>query len=209
MRAVNLLPRETSSNKLAIDRGLVTCFAITVLVAALLAGGFFLEKAHASNERQRLAAAQAELVQAQNQQPTTNAPASAQLSIPAVLSQQQPWNVALDSAVSTRVAWDVLLQQLEYVVPDRVSLTSVSLGGAGATASGTITIGGNAFSADDVAVFLATLARVPKISQVNLVSNSTSVGAKVQNFQITAQMTLPAALTAPPPTDTTTTTTGG
>jgi Tfp pilus assembly protein PilN len=212
MRAVNLLPRQTSNKKVGIDRVLVAAVAFTVFVVAALAGGFFLEKAHAATARQRLAAAQAALAQVQSQQPSTHSPAPAQLQIPVVLSQQEPWHVALDAALSTRVAWDVLLRQLEYVVPDRVSLTNVTVGGAGASAgatSGTITLGGYAFSSDDLAIFLSTLARVPNVSQVTLVSTTTNAGSKVQTFQITAQMSLPAALTAPPATDTTTTTTGG
>src|SRR5690348_15929514 len=113
MRAVNLLPRETSNKKLGIDRALVAGVAFTALVAALLAGSFFLEKAHAATQRQRLAAAQAALAQAQSQQPTTHSPAPAHLQIPVVLSQQQPWHVALNAALATRVSWDVLLTQLE------------------------------------------------------------------------------------------------
>lgn len=209
MRAVNLLPRQaTPDEKLGLDAAVVTGVAVTVLVATIVAGGFFLARAHAATQRQRMAAAQAALTRVQSQQPSTHSPAPVMLQIPVVLSQEEPWHVALDAALSNRVSWDVLLQQLEYVVPDRVRLTNVTVGGAGAAAgatSGTITLGGYAFSSDDVAVFLSTLARVPKVSQVTLVSSTASAGSKVQNFQITAQMALPAALTAPPATDTTTT----
>jgi Tfp pilus assembly protein PilN len=208
MRAVNLLPRE-SSDAHGLDRVLAVAVGFTVLVAAILAGAFFLEKAHASNEKQRLANVQAELATAQSQQPITHSAAPAQLQIPVVLSQEEPWHVALHSAISTRVAWDVFLKQLEYVVPDRVSVTNVTLGSAGAGAgatSGTITLGGNAFSAQDVAVFLSTLARVPKISNVTLVSSTASAGKPIMTFQISAQMAIPAP-PAPPATDTTDTTT--
>jgi Tfp pilus assembly protein PilN len=130
-----------------------------------------------------------------------------------VLSQAQPWHVALDAALATRVSWDVLLEQLEYVVPDKVRITNVTLGSAGAAvsaSSGTLTLGGTAFSSQDVAIFLSTLARVPHLSQVTLVSSTANSGTSVMTFQITAQMSLPAALTAPvAPTDATTTTTGG
>jgi Tfp pilus assembly protein PilN len=213
MRAVNLLPRQTSDKKFGTDRAIGAGIAVTMIVAAILAGSFFLEKAHAANERQQLAAAQAALAQVQNQQPSTHSPVPARLQVPVVLSQQQPWHVALDAALATRVSWDVLLRQLEYVVPDRVSITNVTVGGSGASssaASGTITLGGSAFSSSDLAVFLSTLARVPNLSQVTLVSTTASTGTSVLTFQITAQMALPAALTAPPATDTTTTgTTGG
>ncbi len=209
MRAVNLLPRETSANKLGVDRTVVVGIAVTVFVAAILAGGFFLEKANAASARQRLADVQAALVQAQTQQPSAHSPGPNRLQIPVVLSQQEPWHVALDSALSTRVAWDAFLLQLEYAVPDKVTLTNITLGGAGVgagAASGAITLGGNAFSAHDVAVFLSTLARLPKVSQVSLVSHTITTGSKYGTFSITAQMTLPAALTTPPPTDTTATT---
>ncbi len=211
MRAVNLLPRETNKANLGADRALVVGIAVTVLIASILAGAFFLEQANAASARQRLAAAQAALAAAQSQTPSAHSPMPARLQVPVVLSQQVPWHLALTAALSTRVAWDVLLRQLEFAVPDKISLTSVTLGGAGATAgatSGTITLGGSAFSSDDVAVFISTLQRLPNVSQVNLVSNTTNTGSKVQTFSISAQMNLPAALTAPPVTDTTTTTGG-
>ena len=212
MRAVNLLPRDTSSNSLGFDRAIAVGIAITVFVAAILAGGFFLERADAASARQRLADAQAALTAAQTQQPTTPSSGPARLQIPVVLSQVEPWHVALDSAISTRVAWDNFLRQLEYGVPDRITLTSVTLGGTGdgaGTASGAIALTGSAFSAEEVAVFLSTLARLPKVSQVTLVSNATNAGSEVQNFSITAQLALPLALTAPPVTDGTSTTSTG
>ena len=210
MRAVNLLPREATSQKLGFDHTILVGMAFTLVVAAAVAGGFYVEKANAATERQRLVVAQAALTQAQSQQPSANSPAPALLQIPSVLSQEQPWRTALDSALATRVAWDVLLQQLEYVVPDRITLTTVSLGSAGATpgaVGGTVTLGGSAFSADDLATFLSTLARVPKLSQVTLLSSAVNKGTPVTTFQISAQMTVPAPPAAP--VAETSTTTGG
>jgi Tfp pilus assembly protein PilN len=211
MRAVNLLPRETSGRQFKIDRALVAAVAFTVVVVAALAGGFALEKAHASTERQRLAAVQAALAKAESQQPTTHSP-TAKLQVPVVLSQQQPWHVALAAALASRVAWDTLLSQLEYAVPDRVSLTNVAIGSAGSTAgaaSGTVTIGGNAFSTKDVADFLATLARIPHLTQVTLVSSTANPGTSTIIFQISAQLALPAPAGAPATGVTTTTTPTG
>jgi Tfp pilus assembly protein PilN len=210
MRAVNLLPRQTSARKLAVDRTLVVAVALTVLVATAVVGGFFLEKAQAATERQRMVTAQAALAKAQSQQPSSHSPAPARLTVPVVLSQEQPWHLALDAAISSRVAWDTLLRQLEYVVPSNITLTTVTLGssGGGTTpAGGLISLGGSAFSSKDLAVFLATLARVPNVTQVALVSSTTASGSKFLTFQITAQMTLPAP--PPAPGTSTTTTTGG
>jgi Tfp pilus assembly protein PilN len=214
MRAVNLLPHETGPQKLGFDYTILIAMASILVVAAAVAGGFYVEKVQAGNQRDHLAVVQAELAQAQIQDPSTNSPAPAQLQAPVVLSQQQPWHVALDAAISSRVAWDVLLQQLEYVVPDKVTLTTVSVGSADATtgtSGGAITIGGNAFSAADIGVFLSTLTRVPNLSQVTLVSSAVNGGTSVIAFQITAQMAVPSApaATSTDTTATTTTTTGG
>ncbi len=204
MRAVNLLPNQTSGKSVGFDRALAIAAAVTVVVVVAVAGGFFLEKANAGTASREAVAAQAALDQALSQQPTTHSPAPAQLQIPVVLSQEQPWHLALDSALSTRVAWDVLLSQLEYVVPSTMTLTNVTLGSAPGAAGGTISLGGTAFSSKDIAVFLAALSRVPKVSQVALTSSAAEVGRNDVTFQISAVLTLPAAVTAPVDTSTTT-----
>ena len=208
MRAVNLLPRQTSAGpKLTIDRTLVAAVAVTVVVVAAVFGGFYLEKAQASTDKQRMLAAQAALARAQSQQPTSHSPAPARLTVPVVLSQEQPWHVALDAALSSRVAWDTFLRELEYVVPNHVTLTSVTLGGAAGAPNATIQIGGTAFSHDDVAIFMSTLSRVPKLSEVSLMNSTAAAG--FLTFQIQAQVTLPTPVATAAPTDTTATTTSG
>jgi len=205
MRAVNLLPREKTGRKVAWNGELAASIALTVLIAVAVLGGFLVERSHAGAQRQRLAAAQTAL-------DTATAQAAAKqtrLQMPDVLTQVEPWHIALKTALSTRVSWDVLLSQLSYVVPARVILTSVSFGSAGATTTATtatVTLGGNAYTLHDVAVFLSTLARIPTLSKVSLVSSSASIGTNVVTFQITAQVTLP---TVAPATTTDTSITGG
>jgi Tfp pilus assembly protein PilN len=211
MRAVNLLPRDTTSQQLGFDHTILVGMAFTLVVAAAMAGGFYIEKANAATQRQRLATAQAALTQAQSQQPSAHSPGPVLLQVPAVLSQEQPWHVAVDTALASRVAWDVLLGQLEYVVPDKITLSTVTLGSTGSApgaAGGTITLGGSAFSSADLATFLSTLARVPKISNVTLLSSAATKGTSVTTFQISAQMTV-SAPPAPPAAATSTTTGGG
>jgi len=212
MRAVNLLPRQTSIRNFPIDRTLGIALALTAVVFMALIGGFVIEKAHAGTERQLLASVQDSLDRARSKQPSTHAPAPTRLQVPVVLSQEQPWHLALDSALASRVAWDTFLTQLEYVVPDKVTLSSVTIGSGGSAAgasSGSITLGGTASTSNDVAAFLAMLARVPKVSQVTLGSSLTNVGTSVVTFQITAQMALPVAAVPPTGTTSTTTTTSG
>ena len=104
MRAVNLLPPDESNGRDGgFDRALGAGVAVTVLVAAIMAGGFFLEKAHASTEQQRLATAQTALVRAQSQQPTAGQPAPKHLETPVVLSQAEPGTSR--STPRSRPAW--------------------------------------------------------------------------------------------------------
>ena len=212
MRAVNLLPRATSSRKIGWNSELAAGIAFTLLIAVVVLGGFILERSHAATARQRLAVAQTALDGARSQ---PSAKQQAQLQIPAVVSQAPPWHLALDSALATRVSWDVLLSQLAYVLPPKVNLTSVTFGSAadstGATGatSATIALGGSAFSLHDIAVFISTLSRVPKLSQVTLVSTAANTNSNVMTFQITAKAALPAAPVAPAGTAGTSTTTGG
>src|SRR6478735_8947923 len=103
MRAVNLLPRQPGADeKFGVDRAVVIGVVITVVIAVMLAGGYFIEKGNAATAKQRLAVVQAELAQAESQQPTTSTPAPTMLQAPVVLSQTAPWHVALDAALSTR-----------------------------------------------------------------------------------------------------------
>ena len=115
--------------------------------------------------------------------------------IPVVLSQEEPWHVALDSALATRVSWDVLLRQLEYVVPSRVSLTNVTVGGTGTTAgtSGTITIGGTP-SRRTTSRSSSRRSRAFRTSRRSRSSAARRMAdSSIQTFQITAQMAIPAA----------------
>jgi Tfp pilus assembly protein PilN len=214
MRAVNLLPRDAKARKFEWNGETSAALGFTLVIVVAVIGGFLLAQSHASSAQQQLASAQAALDAAKSK-PTAQ---QTRLQIPGVLQQAQPWHLALDTAISTRVAWDTLLSQLEYVVPAKVLLTSVSFGAAGGTGattgatSATVALGGTAYSLHDVGVFLATLARVPKLTQVNLVSTTADTSSKTPTttFSITAQVNLPAVV-APPtsPTNTTTTSTTG
>jgi len=214
MRAVNLLPRTTTSRQFAWNTELAAGVGFTLIIIVALIGGFLLERSNASSAKQQLASAQAALARAQRQPKAKQA----KLQIPEVLSQAQPWHIALDSALSTRVSWDVLLSQLEYVVPAKVVLTNVTFGAASngsgtpsaaASTSASVQLGGTAYSLHDIGVFLSTLARVPKLTQVTLVNTATDKGTNTTTFQISAQVSLPAAAVASAGAATTTTTAGG
>lgn len=220
MRAVNLLPGESSGGNFSLDRLLIGAIALTVIVIAAVGGGYFLEKSHATTAQQQLAQARAELARAQAQ--AAAHPATAKLQVPAVLSQEQPWHLALNTAISTRMPWDVFLAELEYVTPSRVVLTTLSVGSSGSNNSfgdtstfgdtsgaptTTLTIGGSAFNQHDLAVFMSTLARVPRVSDVSITSTGVD-DTGIVTFQISAHVSLPVGITPPAPVTDTTTTTG-
>ncbi|MDX6480133.1 MAG: hypothetical protein QOG85_643 [Gaiellaceae bacterium] len=220
MRAVNLLPRETSTRTLDVNSELSAAIAFTAVILVAVLGGFFLERSHVTAEKQRLAS-----IQATFDKETAEANAKhTQLQNPDVLSQEQLWHVALDSALSTRMRWDVLLAQLEYVTPDRIRLTNVTFGsppaatsapGSSVTSSlvgqtvATVQISGNAYTLQDIAVYLSTLSRVPKLSQVRLVTSTRTKGSDWGTFQLKAQVILPTAPAPPVATTDTTTDSGG
>src|SRR5262249_13137439 len=139
----------------------------------------------------------------------------------AVLAQQGPWRVALNTAMSTRMSWDVLLGEIANVTPSRIVLNTLSFGNSAGTpfaqtgAFGdtggapvtTLSIGGKAYNEHDVAVFMSTLAHVPRIVDVAIVSTGIDDSGTV-NFSIAAHVALPVGITPPAPATDTTTTTG-
>jgi Tfp pilus assembly protein PilN len=202
MRAVNLLPRESlgrNSGSRRIDPVVAGGAALTLVVVAALGGGFVLEHSHASAQQQKLASARAELVRLEAASHRSSGGTTPVLPSPAVTQQQAPWQAALTSALSTRVAWDDVLTQLSRVVPSNVTVATVSLGGSSA-GSGTLSLGGVAFSEEGVAQLLARLGLVPTLGNITLTASSADPKTGHVTFTITADVstpTPPASIAAP------------
>ena len=222
MKAVNLLPREEATRRggTRIDPLAVGGAALTIVVAAGVAGGFFLEHRHAGNEQQQLASANAQLAQAKARQP--KAPATHHvklLTTPSVTAQTQPWRAAVATALSTRIAWDRVLGEFSRVVPSDITVSSLTMGAPGAggstsssttsAASGAFTVQGKAFSEDGIARLLSRLMLVPDLTGVELTSSTADPDTGVVSFAIQAQVkgvpAAPAASTAAAATTGTTT----
>ena len=194
MRAVNLLPHETQAGRgfaAGINPVVVGGAALTVVVAIALAGGFVLEHGHASSAERQLDTARAQLAQATARQSThTGTPI---VPTPTVAGQIASWKTAVDTALSTRVAYDVLLAQLGRIVPANVGLLSVSIGGtagtpAAAGSAGLLSIEGTAFSQSGVAQLLARLALLRQVTGVTLTSTSVDAKTGAVSFVISAQL---------------------
>src|SRR6266511_3063857 len=179
MRAVNLLPRDQAPKSRVKKEQLpfVVGGCVGLVVTAILASQYLGQSGKVAAERQTLGDLQTKLA-----------------------SEQSTRLTALETALKTRVAWDRVLREFSLVLPDDVWLSTLNLRspvspatGQAPQTSGTptgITIEGSTYSHDAVARLLSRLATVPDLTNVQLVSSSsTTVGGQdVVHFQIAADI---------------------
>lgn len=227
MKAVNLLPREEAKGRSFGGRDplLLGGAVLTFAVVAGTGGAFLL--AHSSNgsAKKELSAAQQQLAQAQAREHDLQAAAHAKkiLPTPSVTSQEQPWRTAVASAMSTRIAFDRVLQEFERVVPSDVTVANLQMGAPGASsaattpgapvATGLFTLDGTTYSEDSVARLMSRLMLLPDLTGVSLTSSAADPQTGVVTFAITAQVkgagsAESTSTSAPASTTATTTTTG-
>ncbi len=176
MRAVNLLPRDVSTQgrRMPPLPAFAACVGV-VLVTAAIAVLFLSASSKVAGERSALQAAQAEL--AAVPAPAAQPPVATQLP-----QERQSRVTALATALGQRVAWDRVLREISQVVPGDVWLTmltakapALSPSGAAAGAPPTgFEVTGCTYSQDSVARFLARLDLVPDLSQMTLGQSSTN-----------------------------------
>ena len=245
MRAVNLLPKDLQQRKSIRqeDPAVVVGSALGAVVMIALGASFLMAHSKANTQQQRLTAARLELAQLSTKKHPTPKPVTPAVPItpivppPAITGQEATWLSSVASTLSQRIAWDRVLREVSLVMPDDVTLTSLTMTapagavagaapGATAPAQGFV-ISGTAFSYDSVARLLSRLALVPDLSGVTLTSTgagttpgsgatTTTPSASGVLFNITAAVkggaapaaTTPAVPTAPASTDTSATTTG-
>lgn len=217
MRAVNLLPPEIGSGRAfaaRFDPLIAAGIALTVVVAIVIGGAFVLGRTHASSQQEELALARAALANAvARQTAVTGTPVVA---VPAAVGQVPTWKAAVDTALSMRVPYDLILAQIGRIVPARITLKNLTVGAAtssaaAAAAGGDLAIAGSAFNHDDVAQLLARLALIPQVTGATLTSSTADSTTGVVTFTIAAQLkgASTAFTTTGPGTTSTTTTTSG
>lgn len=241
MRAVNLLPKELQTRKSIReeDPAVVVGSALGVVVMIALGLGFYVEHSAAGKQQARLNTARLELAQLSikqhHEQPKHTKPAvpiTPLVPPPSVTGQEAVWLSAVATNLSQRIAWDRVLRDVSLVMPDDVTLTSLTMNApvAAAVIPGVVStppasgstqgfsVAGDAFSYDSVARLLSRLSLVPDLTDVTLTSTGTGSsgsagsGSGVQ-FNISANVKgapAPAApaVTTTPPVDTSSTTTG-
>jgi len=191
MRAVNLLPRDVTRTGIKPTAPLLTGVIGSVLVTTALCAGFLLESAKVAEKRNDLDAARAELA-------LVPAPAPPGPTDPSGLAGQvAARTVALQAAMTGRIAWDRLLREVSLVLPKDVWLSSMILSAPipGVVGGTPFQIVGNAYSQEGVARFLSRLAVIPDLSNVLLDhSNKLSPGQRSNvEFKITALIRQPGA----------------
>lgn len=230
MRAVNLLPKEFQAHKSLReeDPAVVVGSALAVVVIIALSSSFLVAHGKAGAQQKRLTAAQLELAQlSQRKQPAIHikkpaVPITPIVPPPTIVGQEASWLSTVSSTLSQRIAWDRVLREVSLVMPDDVTLTSLTMTAptpasaipgaapASAPAQGFV-IAGSAFSYPSVARLLSRLGLVPDLADVTLTSTSSGAKSGVE-FSITAAVKGAPAPVAPVPTtpaatDTTATTT--
>jgi Tfp pilus assembly protein PilN len=246
MRAVNLLPvdLQTRRSLRQEDPAVVVGSALGVVVMIALGAAFMMAHGKAREEQDRLTRARLELAELSTHRRATPKPTKPAVPItpivppPAITGQEASWLSAVSTTLSQRIAWDRLLREVSLVMPDDVTLTSMTMTAPAAAAAvpGVVTasapaqgfvIAGSAFSYDSVARLLSRLSLVPDLSDVTLTStgsqaapgsssDSTTGGdASGVSFNISAAVKGAAAPASPAPTasvpattDTTSTTEG-
>jgi Tfp pilus assembly protein PilN len=168
MRAVNLLPKDVqrASAQKPLGPALIAGVALLLCAAVL-----YKSRADAEQTITEREADIAAIVKAPVKAPPSYTPGQQ-----AAADQEAPRITALDAALKTRVPWDNVLRQISLVVPDDVTLQTLTLTApvpADATAVAAqntpgVTIVGSSYSQDGVARLLARLEVVPSLTHVEL-----------------------------------------
>ncbi len=216
MRAVNLLPRDTTRQR---RKGLTVAVQLAVVspfvVGSLLAAGYLLASAKVNDNRATLQALQDQLA-AVPPPPVPEHQAAPEL---ALLHDQRI--IALGPALQARVAWDRILREISSVLPGDVWLTTLSATSAPIAApiappppstdttttsssdttttaapplppppppTSPLSLAGYTYSQEGVARLLSRLEVIPELLDVKLVQSSQTilVGRDVVSFTIHA-----------------------
>lgn len=206
MRAVNLLPEETTARRIPKNAVVPAAGAAAALIAAG-AVGFVAhsESSSVASKQRSLDELKAQLTLVQASVPSTNSATAA------LLSSRDARLAALDTVLKARVPWQTMLHQLSAVLPSDTWLDSLNLTSplstdptavpaaaptdptAAAPAPTDVVITGFTASAASLARVLQRLSVVPSLSNVTLTtSQAVPRGTKtVFQFSISAALATP------------------
>jgi Tfp pilus assembly protein PilN len=213
MRAVNLLPKDGGQRSALRreDPAVIVGGVLGAVVMIALLAGFMNVHSKVNAEQAKLDAARAEYAQLsleKKERPVITPPVKTApiIPVPAVTAEEQPRLAAISSALGTRIAWDRVLREFSLVLPDDVTVSSLTMaapsaaattGSPGGGGEQGFSIIGSAFSHDGVARLLSRLMLVPDLENVTL-GNSTVGTDAASGVQFTISASIKGAV-APPP----------
>jgi Tfp pilus assembly protein PilN len=193
MRAVNLLPRDEKRQRSQPGAVLLTGVLGSVLVVALLAGGFLMTSSTASDRQAEVDALRAELAAIP---PAPEAPTDSS----GLETQKSERVTLLGKALAARIAWDRVLREVSLVLPEDIWLETLTANapdpnftptpGKTEAPPGGFTITGYSYSHDGVARLLARLSVLPELDRPSLGSSviDTTKARDVVKFTINASL---------------------
>ena len=192
MRAVNLLPNDNTRERSAPQTPVLVGVVGSVLVTALVCGGFLMKSGEVNQQREALRLAEVELAS------IPPAPVVEQAA-PKLKQVRDARLAAVSAALDRRVTWDGVLRRFSQVLPEDVWLTTLSVtsplvggvpGASGELVGGAFMLGGYTYSHDAVARLLARLAVVPDLVGVELQRSELMdlAGRDVVSFNIKASL---------------------
>jgi Tfp pilus assembly protein PilN len=217
MRAVNLLPVELRQHKSIRqeDPAVVVGSALGVTVMIALGSAFYVAHSHVAAQQQRLTSARLELASLAQTKPKPVKPVRPAAPItpivppPAVTGQEAAWLAAVSTNLSQRIAFDRVLRDVSLVIPDDVTLSSLTMSAPIVTpaipgvpppagAAQGFVISGSAYSYDGVARLLSRLELVPDLSSVTLASTGSTGTAGATGPTSGVQFNITAAIKGAP-----------
>jgi Tfp pilus assembly protein PilN len=202
MRAFNLMPRDEPRQGRggAAPLPQIGLAVLGLLLVVALGAAYLLMGARVSEKQNRADELRGQLAAQGEPAPSPEAPPQGETD-PALEQESQARTAALADALAGRVAWDRVLREFSLVVPDNVSLTTVT-SGAPATDSNSppadpavgpksLTITGLAPNQAVVALLLSRLSVLPELDTVQLQTSTREDSA--YNFSIVATVAAPGA----------------
>jgi Tfp pilus assembly protein PilN len=199
MRPANLLPPDLArAGGRQLSPPVIAAVGAGVAVAGALAFGY-------TSAHNQVSQRQSELDRLTSQIAAVPHPKAVHSTIsPALGTEKDARQAALDSALTGRMAWYSVLRELSLVLPDDVWLQSMSAKAgtpasatadpaAAASAGASLTMTGYTYSQEGVARLLSRLALVPELANIQLqsASGATVGGRQVVTFSIGASVNDP------------------
>ena len=196
MRAVNLLPRDSGQRTIKKENLPLLVGGCTGLLVVAVLGALFMMGSG------KVAAAKRNLDDLNRQFEALPPPPAGPTPLQQQLAGEQSARLsALTTAMTSRVSWDRVFREFSLVLPDDVWLTSLTAKSpispatnasstGGSTTPSMFTIQGRTYSHDGVARLLSRLQIVPDLTNVQLISSTSSkVGNQpVVEFTIAADI---------------------